>query len=123
MEWKDVFNVAYVSLSTGPKGTDRSSNKETQLRAVHVGTAAVQVGAANETQLQTVDQHMADVQTDHGMADVHSISLTHIPFQAWCEQCVRGRAPDPPHRRLGGSETTASLKRSHKMTSSRHCLV
>ena len=28
--------------------------------------------------------------------------LTHIPFQAWCEQCVRGRAPDPPHRRLGG---------------------
>ena len=22
--------------------------------------------------------------------------LTHIPFQAWCEQCVRGRAPDPP---------------------------
>ena len=28
--------------------------------------------------------------------------LTRIPFQAWCEQCVRGRAPDPPHRRLGG---------------------
>ena len=28
--------------------------------------------------------------------------LSHIPFQAWCEQCVRGRAPDPPHRRIGG---------------------
>ena len=28
--------------------------------------------------------------------------ITHNPFQAWCEQCVRGRAPDPPHRRLGG---------------------
>ena len=28
--------------------------------------------------------------------------LTHIQFQAWCEQCVRGSAPDPPHRRLGG---------------------
>ena len=28
--------------------------------------------------------------------------LTHFPFQAWCEQCVRGRASDPPHRRLGG---------------------
>ena len=28
--------------------------------------------------------------------------LTHIPFQAWCEQCVRGRAPGPPHRGLGG---------------------
>ena len=26
--------------------------------------------------------------------------LTHI--QAWCEQCVKGRAPEPPHRRLGG---------------------
>ena len=28
--------------------------------------------------------------------------LTHIPFQAWCEQCVRGRAPYRPHRKLGG---------------------
>ena len=28
--------------------------------------------------------------------------LTHIPFQAWREQCVRGRAPDPPHRRFRG---------------------
>ena len=28
--------------------------------------------------------------------------FTRTPFQAWCEQCVRGRAPDPPHRRLGG---------------------
>ena len=28
--------------------------------------------------------------------------LTHIPLQAWCEQCVRGQAPDPTHRRLGG---------------------
>ena len=28
--------------------------------------------------------------------------LTHLPFQPWCERCVRGRAPVPPHRRMGG---------------------
>ena len=27
--------------------------------------------------------------------------LTHLPSQPWCEQCVRGRAPDPPNRRMG----------------------
>ena len=29
---------------------------------------------------------------------------TRIPSRAWYEQCVRGRATDPPHRRLGGRE-------------------
>ena len=37
--------------------------------------------------------------------------LTHIPFQARCEQCVRGRAPDPPHRRLG-KQTNCLMKTS-----------
>ena len=26
---------------------------------------------------------------------------THIPFQTWCEQCVRGRAPDPSASKVG----------------------
>ena len=29
-------------------------------------------------------------------------TLTHPPFQPCCEQCVRGRAPDRPHRRMVG---------------------
>ena len=57
--------------------------------------------------------------------------LTHIPCQAWCEQCVRGRAPDSPHRRLGGGVREeiviqtdyCFMKTRHKMTSSRHWLV
>ena len=27
--------------------------------------------------------------------------LTHTPFQAWCEQCVRGRAPEPSTSKVG----------------------
>ena len=57
--------------------------------AVHVGTAnqetqlrAVKVGAANETHLQTVDQNMADVRTDHDMADVAVVEHPH-PHEDW----------------------------------------
>ena len=35
------------------------------------------MGAANEAQLQTVDQNMADVQTDHDMADVAVMEHPH----------------------------------------------
>ena len=35
------------------------------------------MGAANETQFQTVDQNMADVQTDHDMADVAVVEHPH----------------------------------------------
>ena len=33
--------------------------------------------AANETQLETVDQNMSDVQTDHDMADVAVVEHPH----------------------------------------------
>ena len=29
-------------------------------------------------------------------------ALSHLPFQPWCEHCVRGRAPDPLQRRTRG---------------------
>ena len=35
------------------------------------------MGAANETQLQLVDQNMADAHTDHDMADVAVVELPH----------------------------------------------
>ena len=66
-----VATHAGVQVKAGPTAVHVvTANEETQLRAVHVGAAAVQLGAANETQLQTVDQNMAYVQTDHDMADV-----------------------------------------------------
>ena len=43
-----------------------------------MGVAAVQVEAVNETPLQTVDQNMADVQTDHDMADVAVVEHPHL---------------------------------------------
>lgn len=27
-------------------------------------------------------------------------ALTHLPFRPWCADCVRGKAPDDPHRRI-----------------------
>ena len=42
-----------------------------------MGVAAVHVGAAIETQLQTVDQDMADAQTDNDMADVAVVEHPH----------------------------------------------
>ena len=42
-----------------------------------MGAVAVQVGAENVTQLQTVDQNMADAQTDHDMADVAVVEHPH----------------------------------------------
>ena len=41
------------------------------------GPTAVHVGAAHETQLQTVDQNMADAQTDHDMDDVAVVEHPH----------------------------------------------
>eukprot|EP00969_Alexandrium_andersonii_P275276 12165586-Alexandrium_andersonii.AAC.1 len=29
--------------------------------------------------------------------------LTHMPFQPWCEECVRNRASQPPHHRANSS--------------------
>ena len=73
-----VATHAGVQAKAGPTAVHvETANQETQLRAVHVGVAAVQVGAANETQLQTVDQNMADVQTDHDMADVAVVEHSH----------------------------------------------
>ena len=48
----------------GSAAVQAGAANETQLRAVHVGAAK------QETQLQTVGQDMADPQTDHDMADV-----------------------------------------------------
>jgi hypothetical protein len=31
-------------------------------------------------------------------ADQHSHALVHIPSQSWCDQCVRARAKEDPHR-------------------------
>ena len=31
--------------------------------------------------------------------------LTHLPFRSWCADCVSGRAPDDPHRRLVRAKT------------------
>ena len=74
-----VATHARVQAKAGPTAVHAGhANQETQLRAVHVGAAAVQVGAANETQLQIVDQNMADAQTDHDMADLAVVEHPHL---------------------------------------------
>ena len=35
--------------------------------------------------------------------------LTHLPFRSWCADCVSGRAPDDPHRRLVRAKTGVEL--------------
>ena len=32
-------------------------------------------------------------------AEREAHEATHLPFRSWCEECVRGRADNPPHRR------------------------
>ena len=46
------------------------------------------------TEMRGPDEPTNDMRQHH--------QRTHTPFQAWSEQCVRGGAPDPPHRRIGG---------------------
>ena len=82
-----------VQAKAGPTAVHvGAANQETQSTAVHVGAAAVQVGAANETQLravhvgaaiqetqlQTVEQDMADAQADHDMADGAVVEHSHL---------------------------------------------
>ena len=34
------------------------------------------------------------------MADWEAHQATHLPFRVWCQECVRGRRDNPPHRAL-----------------------
>ena len=55
-----------------------------------------------------IDPPAEDVPRLHGrfpgaqpkQSEVRDHNLTHLPFQSWCGQCVRGRGVAQPHRRL-----------------------
>ena len=74
--WRCIKSNSSCDSCGSPRqgGADSTScgncQPETQLRAVLVG-------AENVTQLQTVDQNMADAQTDHDMADVAVVEHPH----------------------------------------------
>ena len=47
-------------------------------------------------------------------AEREAHEATHLPYRSWCEECVRGRANNPPHRRRApGAEEEHRLPEVH----------
>ena len=59
-------------------------------------------GAAEEMVALPVTLRRSWLQTTAVEREVHN--RTHMPYRAWCEFCVRGKADSAPHRRHSGDK-------------------
>ena len=115
---KDVFEIWRAQSHSFLDKLERSSVGEGEVAAVHHTKKALAkrldslYSRFKELEKETEPQHK-EAQEAKGVkapkppteAVKEQHALTHLPFEAWCDECVKGRGKEKPHRHVEPGES------------------
>ena len=125
------FHLSFVSFTGKAKGP-RSSARPVEVSGVDKTDEDVHVGSGQENRGEDVslrkpeepeeaevEEEAVEAQAPRAARAPHVPSqreidehdLTHCPYRAWCEHCVRGQAKDDCHSKVAGIYADSSVVR------------